>query len=89
MEQIFTEMLNLPSSFPDDIVEYDNVWADMSEKAGNTPRERTTNLLCLHVSLYEKDKSTISFYITEENEQFQNTILYKHISAVLSRPELQ
>ncbi len=61
----------------------------MSEKAGNTARERATNLLCLHVSLYEKDKPTTSFYVTEKNEQFQNARLYKLVSAILARPELQ
>lgn len=89
MGHIFTETKDFPLLFPDDIVEYDNVWADMSEKAGNTPRERTTNLLCLYVSLYKEDQPVISFYVTEENTQFQRTILYKHISSFLKLPELQ
>ena len=89
MDQIFKELLEFPISFPNDIVKYDNVWADMSEKAGNTPRERGTNLLCLHVSSYEKDKLITSFYVTEDNKQFQNTRLYKYISGILAQPEMQ
>lgn len=88
-EQVFSEMLDFPISFPADVVEYDNVWADMSEKAGNTPRQRTTNLLCLHISLYEKDKPTTAFYVTEENAQFYNTMIFRLITEILARPELQ
>lgn len=89
IDQIYKELFDFSKSFQNDVVKYDNVWADISEKAGNTPRERGTNLLCLHVSLFEKDKLNTSFYVTEENKQFQNTMLCKYISEILSQPEMQ
>ena len=89
MDHIWLEIMNFPKVFPDEIVDYDNVWADMNEKAGNTPRERTTNFLCLHISLHQKEKPIVSFYITEVNKQFQSTMLYNHIISLLNMPELQ
>jgi hypothetical protein len=67
MDEIFAELQDFPMSFLMEVVAYENVWADMSEKAGNTPRERGSNRLCLHVSLFEKDKPNTSYYVTEEN----------------------
>lgn len=89
MDQIFAELQDFPISFPREIVEHENVWADMSEKAGNTPRERDSNLLCLHVSLFEKDKLNTSYYVTEENLKFRNLKLSKYICELLAQEELK
>lgn len=89
MDQIFAELQNFPMSFPMEVVAYDNVWADMSEKAGNTPRDRRSNGLCLHVSLFEKDKLNTSYYVTEENSKFCDLKLSKYIYELLAREELK
>lgn len=89
MDQIFEEAQKFPQHFPNDVVPYDNVWSDTSESAGNTPRERTTNRLCIYVSVFYKPNPTSSFYVTEDNQQFQNTLLYRFISASLKKAELQ
>jgi hypothetical protein len=89
MDQIFEEVQNFPRLFPNDVVGYDSVWADMSEPAGNTPREKSTNRLCLSVTYYQEANPYVTFYVTEENQEFQNTVLYKLISTVLRKPELQ
>ena len=89
MDIIFDEIQKFNQSFPKDVVEYNNVWADMSEPAGNTPRERDTNRLCISVMFFKGTYPGETFYVTEDNQAFYNTFLYKHISALLKKPELQ
>ncbi|MEQ1557439.1 MAG: FKBP-type peptidyl-prolyl cis-trans isomerase [Methyloglobulus sp.] len=89
MDKVFSEIRNFPNQYPNDIVDYENVWADMSEKAGNTPRERHTNILCLHVSLHEKEKPVSSYYVAENNEAFANLTLCKLIAELISKDEMK
>ncbi|NVN91361.1 MAG: FKBP-type peptidyl-prolyl cis-trans isomerase [Desulfuromonadales bacterium] len=88
MDQVFEEIQNFPQAFPNDVVPYECVWADMSEPAGNTPRERSTNCLCIYVSFYKGTSPYASFYVTEENHSFQKTTLYRLISSVLRQQEM-
>ncbi len=89
VDKIFPEIRYFPNQYPNEIVNYENVWADMSEKAGNTPRERHSNILCLHVSLHEKEKPVSSYYVTENNELFANLTLCKLIAELLSKGEMK
>lgn len=89
MDRFFKEIKDFPDQYPNEIVEYDNVWADMSEKAGNTPRERHSNILCLNILLHENEKPTSSYYVTEDNEMFANLTLCRHIFELLSKKEMK
>ncbi len=89
MDKMFLELLNFPSSNSNDIVVYENVWADMSEKAGNTPRERDTDLLCLHISLYQENKLIDSYYVTEVNENFQKLDVMRIINELLDKAKVE
>ncbi|MBI5591467.1 MAG: FKBP-type peptidyl-prolyl cis-trans isomerase [Deltaproteobacteria bacterium] len=89
MENIFIELRDFPNLYSSEIVEYKNVWADMSEKAGNTPRERKSNILCLNVVLHENEKLISSYYVTENNKVFANLSLCKHIAELLSKDEMK
>ncbi len=71
------------------LVGYENVWADMSEKAGNTPRERDTDLLCLHISLYQENKLIDSYYVTEVNENFQKLDVMRIINELLDKAKVE
>lgn len=89
MDEMFSELLIFPSSNPQDIVVYDNVWADMSEKAGNTPRERDTDILCLYISLYEKEKTINSYYVTETNDNFKRLSAMIKINRMLEETKIK
>jgi len=89
VDHIFEEIRNFPQLFPNDVVKYESAWADMSESAGNTTREKSTDRLCIGVSNYEGNTPVVSFYVTEDNQRSQSTTLFKLISAILKRPELQ
>jgi hypothetical protein len=41
------------------------------------------------VTYYQETDVGVSFYVTEDNQEFKNTGLYKLISTVLRKPELQ
>ncbi len=89
MEIFFSELKDFPNQYPNEIVKYENVWADMSEKAGNTPRERHSNILCLHVSLHEKEKPVSTYYVTENNQLFANLTICKLIAELISNDEMK
>lgn len=89
MDKCHEEMRQFPELHPTETVEYDNVWADMSEKAGNTPRERNSNILCLHVLIHENEKITTSYYVLENNELFANLTLCRHVAGLLSKEEMK
>jgi len=88
LNRIREEVQNFARLHPNDILSRDEVWADMSEPAGNTPRECSTDRLCINVVYYKEIDPYVSFYVTENNQEFQNTVLYKLISTILRRPEL-
>ncbi len=81
-DQLFEEIQNFTKHFLEDVVLYDNVWADMSEPAGNTPRERSTDSLCISVTFFKEPEPLETFYITENNQRFHNTALFRLISTV-------
>lgn len=87
MNRMFPEVRDFPVLFPNEIVE--NLWADMSEKAGNTPRERHSNTLCINVLVLENEKITFSYYVTENNEKFWGLILCKYIAELLGKEEIK
>ena len=89
MDKLYEEIRDFPILYPNEIVEYDNVWADMSEKAGNSPRERNSNILCLNILMHENDKPTSSYYVAENNELFANLKLSKHIAELLKKKEMK
>lgn len=89
MDNMFFELLNFPLSNSNDIVMYENVWADMSEKAGNTSRERDTDLLCIYISLYQENKSIDSYYVTEVNENFQKLAVMRNINELLDKAKIE
>ena len=89
MDQLFEEVQTFPQLFTNDIVPYKNVLADMSEPAGNATRERSTGHLCISITIVKENCLDDTFYVTEENQHFQNTKLFKLISTVLKRPEVQ
>jgi hypothetical protein len=47
VSRVFEEVETMPSIFPADCLQHDDLWADMSEKANNITRDRATNTLCL------------------------------------------
>jgi hypothetical protein len=89
MDQLFEEIQTFTNRFPEDVVLYENVWADMSEPAGNTARERSTDRLCISVMFFKEPAPFETFYITEDNQRFQNTALFRLIATLLNKPELK
>ncbi len=89
METIFSELKDFPKQYPNGIVKYENVWADMSEKEGNTPREWLSNILCLHVSIDEKEKPVSAYYVTENNKLFSKLTVCKLIAELLSKDDIK
>jgi hypothetical protein len=87
MDSLFEEAQKFPQLFQNEIVPYDNAWADMSEPAGNTTRESSTNRLCISVSIFSGSTPIASYYVTEDNQHFQNTLLYRLISAALKKAQ--
>jgi hypothetical protein len=54
------EIQNFHKLHPNDILSREKVWADMSEPAGNTPRERATDRLCILGFLFQNIDKKLS-----------------------------
>lgn len=89
MDQIFEEVQTFPQLFPNDIIPYDNLYADSSERAGTATRERSTGHLCTNIIIVKENCPHETFYVTDETQRFQNTKLLKLISEIFKRPEIQ
>jgi hypothetical protein len=80
IEQMFQDVLSLPSTHADQILRGEDVYADMSEKANNVTRDCQTNTLCLSIMIWEKGKMVSNLYLKENSPALLRSRFYTLIS---------
>ena len=64
---LFSDVKRIKEEFPDQCLNNDQLWADMSEKANNITRDRETDRLCYTVGIIEENGGWEEYYSLKEN----------------------
>lgn len=88
-EKLFDEIENLPQKYPDVCLKTEELWADMSEPAGNITRERKTDRLCLRFSVFKGGQNIVDFALPESSPILNSLRLMQIITELIEKNECE
>ena len=84
--KIFSEVIDIQANFPNECLENNVLWSDITEKANGITRDQKTNTLCHTISINDDtwDNKICGYSLRETSDCLKSSLFYDTISNLIA-----